>query len=224
MPTCPYCQSISATRRIHVEHLRSMHSSTHAYNIARSRNLTIDNLTQGVQVPVATAFGPVQQYTSPPSQINVPSFPWTLHCTVRFLYNNSWVLATPEMERDHACPLCTHWDKERCEHRHHSGRYSALFCRGGVCEYPHDKTGGDDRICDWGGRGRINNVYCRGHIPYLCPVDTDWLKSHFCEASIPPNFSTRIKTNFNTPTQPIITDDHISSYKPFTAGVKVDKV
>jgi len=208
MPICPYCSFTTITRRQHVNHLQTQHPSAHAYNIHRSRGAVTSIITPGVCVPDNTAIGPVQSQSVCTSSDSLPSHPWTVHCAVCIPYESGWVQVCTPMEQKLACHSNSRYCSEYCTNvTEHNPTDLRLYCPRGVCRYPHPLDCGDDRINDWGGRGRINNVYCRGHIPKLCPMDPLWLKSHFLQASLDPPFSTRLEQQHYTAFEPVMVDD-----------------
>lgn len=215
MTICPYCSFVSISRRQHVLHLETYHKEAHANCVARSRGATICTITQCVKVPANTLLGPVTTQLIEPPQDNLPSLPWTIHCTVCIEYESKWIPAPFTMELSPKCCDPSKWCSDRCVNDTHE-RCLHLYCRGGVCWYPHDQYEHDDRIRDWGCRGRVGNVYCKGHIPRLCPVDAEWLKSCFSQASIPQRFSTRLPPIDVATTKPIIRNVNITE-NPLTS-------
>lgn len=219
MPTCPYCQLISPTRRSHVLHLADKHANAHALCIARSRGATISSLSTGVNVPSDTTFGPVKSHADQSSQISVPSIFRTVHCTVCFEYESNWIPAPAGMELRPKCYSRSRYCDDYCTDQSHE-RHTFLYCRGGVCWYPHDAEGTDDRIRDWGSRGRVGNVYCKGHKPYLCPADTEWLNAHFSQASMPERFSTRLPQRRAESSKPVISILSPNNPAPFINDIQ----
>lgn len=216
MPICPYCKKVSFTRRMHVSHLQQSHSTAHAHNIATARGCTISVIPPCPRVDHSVTFGPAVHDVDTPPQANVHAFPLTLHCTVCFEYESRWVRAASDMVVVSACRRCTwstYYDyRTRCEHADQAVR---LHCRGGVCQHPHSAPGYDDRIRDWGSRGRVGNVYCQGHLPVLCPVGADWLRSHFVQRPHPPPSPTRSPTPSVPTVVPVEIADVSCSGSPF---------
>lgn len=208
MTLCPYCHHASRTRREHVQHLEQSHPDARAHNIARSRGVTVSNVSEGITVPVDTDFGPALSDESPAPFSELPSLPWTIHCTVCISYQSQWIQLTEAMEPHYSCDWCRIMSRDTCTREEHTDRYIKLYCNGGVCRYPHESDGTDDRICDWGCRGRVNNVYCKGHIPRLCPVNQSWLRTHFKEASIQSPFSKRLRRERFEDTKQSFRGDH----------------
>jgi len=206
MPTCPICQTFSHTRRAHVSHLSQSHPAIHAHNIATSRRgQPLQRLVGRPQLyqPVAST---VQSIKHPSPPIVVLSEHRSLTCSVCFIHNGSRVFDVGSMALVSACELClshTYFDStiaDFCKHAPHLQR-SRLYCPRGVCRYPHDSDGYDDRIVDWGCRGRVNNVYCQGHIPILCPTGPYWRDFHFSQVSLPlPSHSVNVTPPPPTPT------------------------
>jgi hypothetical protein len=202
MPLCPYCHKTSFTRRQHVVHLQQAHPKAYAHNVATSGNCTVSATSRTIRVPDCTPFGPVQRNLFPSSSGNVQVVERTVHCAVCFSYDGSWVPATSTMALHHTCYDCCervyYIDFPGCDHTARPTRCARLYCPRGVCHYPHPSSSGDDRIRDWGGRGRVDNVTCRGHFPVLCPVAPEWLRARFHQTSLSPALSTRSPSPHDT--------------------------
>lgn len=216
MPTCPYCHIVSSTRRQHVLHLEQNHESLHKNCIARSRTQPVSVTSGNPPVGVDTVIGstPIEHLSTP--QECVPIVPWVVYCTVCISYESKWVQAPQSMELHRRCAQCANnrYNDYRCTEECTNAGNTVLYCRGGVCWYPHPNVGCDDRIFDWGCRGRVGNVYCEGHIPILCPVPDEWLQAHFSQASIPPSFSTRLPPPRISTVEPVISCGAIQSIRP----------
>jgi hypothetical protein len=60
------------------------------------------------------------------------------------------------------------------------------YCPGFICQYPGPPTDYDDRHKDWGCRGRVNNVACRGHPSWGTGLRFDQLSQHTVSLPAPP--------------------------------------
>lgn len=180
--TCPYCHLSSNTRRIHVLHLETVHPEAHAYNVARSRGCVVVSSTANPKVPVDTPFGLNPKVEPESPQGDLSSIPWSIHCTVYFEYESKWIQAVNTMEIRPKCSNTSRWCEDNCTDESHE-RYMLLYCRRGVCWYPPASATAADRIRDWGCRGIVGNVYCKGHFPVLRPRNAEWLQSSFSQTS-----------------------------------------
>jgi len=169
MPSCPYCQQHSATRRAHVEHLAASHTELHARCIDRSNTRpTVDTFT-GIAA-AAPRFTYVPAATGPNLSTMLPS-PRGAAASYAALFDSlsarvpaARPLATATLESVRF--NCN----RRAAIRFANGALFELvqlvYCQNGSCLYPGPLECGpvtDDRIIDWGGRGRRNNCACRGH-------------------------------------------------------------
>jgi len=208
MPICPYCHLCSPTRRQHVQHLADNHAVARAHNIATSRNCTISVVPRCPTVSDSTAFGPVQQHAGSRPSESASTLDLTVHCAVCTNYDGAWVRLPEKMVPLASCHSCasrvqsTTLPHGTCEHFNDPTRTIRLYCPRVVCQYPHSSPGYDDRIRDWGGWGRLNNVWCNGHIPFLCPLGPEWLESHFSPLSLrPADITTNDRATTSTDTQ-----------------------
>lgn len=177
MPICPYCQFQTVTRRQHLEHLKTIHDQVHQNSIIASREGHSRDQVRYLTTATRSVFDAVakQRQDSPqpcvPSQCRVPGF------TMCFSYEDQWIPITDSMEAKYTC---SRWTCESgcidCS-KHDIGPLR-LYCRRGICRYPHPAPSTDDRIIDWGCRGRVDNVYCHGHIPVLCVETNDGIQPY----------------------------------------------
>jgi hypothetical protein len=176
MKTCPYCKLVSFSRKQHVAHLIAAHPTEHHNNLVTCG--TTQSVPASSHLPCSTQrttapssnssigtqhiVNPTSDYQSLASSASLRPIPCSVpSATLEFVRNGC------------NTRICMSFaDGTRFELVH------LEYCPGHICQFPGPPADVDDRHKDWGCRGRVNNVACRGHPTWGTGLQFSELKKH----------------------------------------------